>query len=291
MDKPHILNKRASKQSFSRRPCKGFTYIGLLIAVAIMGVTLATIGTFWHTVQQRAKEQQLLFIGNQFSQAINAYYQNTPGGVKQFPKRLEDLLQDKRQPYTARYLRKLFADPITGNTQWGLIKGADGGIMGVRSLSDAAPLKKANFGRGYEQFVGKKRYSDWQFIYTASSTATMLAGAAGGAAGAGMRLPTRGGTPANNGAPVSVAPPANNNVPPAYRVPPPPPLPKDATPDQRKANLCQITYSTDAIICANVAAKFGDPAGMTCMASANQRHAICIGTDTGWMPVLAVQYQ
>ena len=133
----------------SIRSCSGFTYIGLLILVAIMGVTLAMIGTFWHTAQQHAREQQLLFIGNQFSSAIYAYYQNPPStgtnpGIKQFPKRLEDLLQDNRQPNTVRYLRKIFADPITGKFQWGLIKGADGGIVGVYSLSKAAPLKTAN---------------------------------------------------------------------------------------------------------------------------------------------------
>jgi len=66
------------KQSPSNRSCAGFTYIGLLIVVAIMGVTLAAIGTFWHIAQQRAKEQQLLFIGNQFSRAISFYYQNSP---------------------------------------------------------------------------------------------------------------------------------------------------------------------------------------------------------------------
>ena len=62
----------------SIRRCAGFTYIGLLILVAIMGVTLAMIGTFWHTDQQRAREQQLLFIGKQFSNAIYAYYENPP---------------------------------------------------------------------------------------------------------------------------------------------------------------------------------------------------------------------
>ena len=232
--------------------------------VAIMGVMLAAIGTLWHTAQQREKEQQLLFVGNQFSRAISAYYQNSPGGINQFPKRLEDLLQDRRQPYTARYLRKIYADPITGTTRWGLIKGADGGIIGVRSLSDAAPLKTANFGRGYESFAKKKHYSEWQFAYSGNIIAPV--------------------------APVANAPPVND-IPPPYRVPPPQPLPPGAPPAQRKANLCQSTLGSDAKTCANVAAKFGDAAGATCMASANARNAVCTGGGGTSMPVLAVQYQ
>ena len=146
----------ALKQSPAPHSSAGFTYVGLLILVAIMGVMLATIGTFWHTTQQRAKEKQLLFVGNQFSRAITAYYLNSPGGAQQFPKKLEDLVQDKRYPTTTRYLRKIFADPFTASTNWGLIKSADGGIVGVYSLSDIEPIKKDNFGKGNETLAGKK---------------------------------------------------------------------------------------------------------------------------------------
>lgn len=247
----------------ARSDASGFTYIGLLILIAIMGVTLVITGTLWHTAQQREKEQRLLFVGNQFSRAITAYYQQTFNEIHQFPKRLEDLLLDKRYPNTTRYLRRIFADPFTGTTQWGLIRGADGGIVGVHSLSDAAPFKTDNFGRENESFAKKTHVSDWQFVYRGTVISQ----------------------------PVASAQPAND-VPPAYRVPPAPPLPADAPIDQRKANQCQLMYGSEATICANVAAKFGDAAGMTCMASATARHAICMSGDAGLpMPVLAVQYQ
>jgi type II secretory pathway pseudopilin PulG len=76
----------------------GFTYIGLLIAVALVGVMLVSVATFWHQALQRENERQLLFVGNQFRQAIAAYYENSPGPVKQFPKKLEDLIADQRTP-------------------------------------------------------------------------------------------------------------------------------------------------------------------------------------------------
>lgn len=259
------------------RSCSGFTYIGLLILVAIMGVTLAMLGTFWHTAQQRAREQQLLFIGNQFSNAIYAYYQNPPSegtnaGIKQFPKRLEDLLQDNRQQTTVRYLRKIFADPITGKFQWGLIKGADGGIVGVYSLSEDAPLKTANFGKGNEKFSYKKHYSEWQFTSVAFGGITLAANTA----------------PVNQ-TPVNQIP--VNTTPPEYQVPPVQPIPTDPTADQKRKRLCDVMRVNDASICSNLAIKFNSVVGATCMASANQRYAICTSGENVPLPSLAVQYK
>lgn len=260
----------------------GFTYIGLLIVVAIMGVTLAGVATVWQAAQQRVKEQRLLFIGNQFSFAINAYYQNSPEGVKQFPKKLEDLLLDKRYPNTTRYLRKIFTDPFTGDTQWGLIKGADGGIIGVHSLSQLAPIKMENFGRGNEGFSGKKHYSEWKFNYRPNSNLSLAAAAMPG------NLISDNPTPTN---PAPADPPPGNANPPAYQVPPPEILPADPSDDQRKKRLCQIMRSNDANTCALLASKFGAAAGAACMASATQRYTLCTSGDHVALPPLAVQYK
>ncbi|MGH8679018.1 MAG: hypothetical protein ACREUQ_11770 [Burkholderiales bacterium] len=85
----------------------GITYLALLFWVAIMGVALVAVGQLWHTAQQRAKEAQLLFVGDQFRQAIGLYYERTPGAVKEYPKSLEDLLLDQRYPSIQRYLRQI----------------------------------------------------------------------------------------------------------------------------------------------------------------------------------------
>lgn len=142
----------------------GFTYIGLLIVIALMGIALAGTGVIWHTETQREKERELLFVGDQFRRAIGLYYERTPG-AKQFPKALEDLLLDRRYPNTQRYLRRLYADPVSGNQEWGLVRGPEGGIVGVFSLSEAEPLKRAGFPIKYEDFEGKASYSEWQFMY------------------------------------------------------------------------------------------------------------------------------
>lgn len=144
---------------------RGFTYIGLLILIAIMGILLAVTGDVWYVAQKREKEQELLFVGNQFRRAIIQFYNQSPPQTNQYATRLEDLLKDPRYPSTRRYLRKIYPDPITGKTQWGLVKGLSGEIYGVRSLSKEEPMKKSNFSLADASFEGKKTYAEWVFIH------------------------------------------------------------------------------------------------------------------------------
>jgi general secretion pathway protein G len=55
------------------------------------------------------------------------------GANKMYPRQIEDLLKDPRQPGTMRHLRKLFPDPLTGKP-FVVIKGADGGVQAWRAL-------------------------------------------------------------------------------------------------------------------------------------------------------------
>lgn len=148
---------------------RGFTYIGLLIVVALIGVGLAAVGQVSHTSLQREKERELLFVGNEFKKAITRYYDSTPGAEKRFPKSLDDLLLDRRYPVVRRYLRRIYADPMTGSPQWGYVKGPGDTIMGVHSLSAQAPYKKANFPGEYTHFENAKSHADWRFAYTGAS--------------------------------------------------------------------------------------------------------------------------
>jgi len=150
----------------------GFTYIGLLLAVALLGTALAAVGTFWSTESKRDAEIELLFVGEQFRLAIVAYYENVPvGQQRRFPQKFEDLLIDKRWPSTKRHLRKIYVDPMTGSRDWGLTRlPGDKGIIGVHSLSPATPLKRHGFPPSYEQFATAKTYRDWQFAYSVPAT-------------------------------------------------------------------------------------------------------------------------
>lgn len=142
---------------------RGFTYIAVLIFIAIMSVALAATAEVWHMELQRENEKQLLFAGDQFRNAIMMYYLHAPGPGNRYPTQLEDLLKDPRYPATKRYLRKIYPDPMTNSVQWGLLKAADGEILGVYSVSAGEPAKKANFSFADQAFEGKTKYSDWVF--------------------------------------------------------------------------------------------------------------------------------
>lgn len=148
-----------------RRKQTGLTYLALLFAVAMAGITLAATGTIWSMERQRERETELQFIGNQFRQAIRLYYERSPGQVKRYPMSLNDLLLDNRFLGIQRRLRQIYIDPMTGGEEWGAVAAPEGGIMGVYSLSDATPIKTSGFAIRDADLEGKKKYSDWRFIY------------------------------------------------------------------------------------------------------------------------------
>ena len=143
----------------------GFTYIAMLLAVALIGLGLAATGEVWSTANRRDKERELISIGNEIRAAIGQYYRETPGGASRFPQSLEELLQDKRYPGVKRHLRKLYRDPMTGKAEWGLVMAPEGGIQGVYSLSRQAPIKRARFGSLEFEFENASTYSGWRFMY------------------------------------------------------------------------------------------------------------------------------
>jgi len=145
----------------------GFTLLGLLFLVAGLGVAMAALGTVWHSAAQREKERDLLFAGDQYRRAIESFW-TVPlpvGTPRRLPKHFAELLVDPRFPRTVRHLRRLYRDPMTGDTEWGVLKGPDGGIAGVVSLSDAKPFKRANFPSAYVHFQEAQSYRDWIFRF------------------------------------------------------------------------------------------------------------------------------
>jgi type II secretory pathway pseudopilin PulG len=145
---------------------RGFTYIAVLLLIALQTAVVVAVGAVWHTAQKREKERELLFVGDQFRTAIRSYALSGPGVAGQLPRSLDDLLRDPRFPGVKRHLRKIFVDPMTRRAEWGLVRTPDGsGIAGVYSLSEEAPLKTAGFGPAYMEFEGAASYSKWKFSY------------------------------------------------------------------------------------------------------------------------------
>jgi len=148
----------------SRQRAAGFTYVGLLIAIALLGIALAAAGTVWKTQAQREREAELMFVGREYRNAIASYYR--AGAGRQYPQSLDDLLVDNRSPEPRHHLRRLYPDPMTGAADWTLVAAPSLGIMGIASSSQAEPMKKDGFAPAEESFKDKTCYCDWQFVYT-----------------------------------------------------------------------------------------------------------------------------
>jgi type II secretory pathway pseudopilin PulG len=133
-----------------------------------MGAGLAAYGQVYSHQAQREKEAELLFRGNQYRLAIESYYRKD----RTYPKSLAELLADNRYPTPVRHLRRLYADPMTGSAQWGLVRMPEGGgIMGVHSTSEEAPIKTGSFELANKHFAEAKSYKEWQFLHSPAGAA------------------------------------------------------------------------------------------------------------------------
>jgi type II secretory pathway pseudopilin PulG len=155
----------------------GFTYLGVLFLIMVMGMGLASAGELWSTASRRDREKQLLWVGTQYAQALRSYYRSSPG-LAQYPKELEDLLDDQRFPTPRHHIRQLYPDPIGGG-EWSLQRGFDGRITGLNSPSTDKPLKQVDFPSQWSDFTGMASYKDWQFV----AEKAFLDGASGPAKG------------------------------------------------------------------------------------------------------------
>ena len=156
----------------------GFTLVALMASMAIMMIVMGVGTRSWHYVMQSDREEELLFRGGQIADAIQRYqlkHGNTP------PPTLEALVK-------ARFLRKVYKDPMTKKGDWRLIRpgeplvpvptpppagrfspppvtrpprpgvmtgeGLGGAVIGVVSKSTEKSLRVFN---------GRKRYDEWIF--------------------------------------------------------------------------------------------------------------------------------
>ncbi len=158
--------RRTEAQSRTRQ--RGFTYVALLVAMFLLALATQEVMTFVSQQVQREREADLLRIGQTYAKAIGSYYESTPGSIKRWPRKLEELVEDRRFVTTRRHLRDLYPDPVTRLNDWELVQSTEGGIMGVRSRSQAVPIRTAAPDLAESGLETAKRYSEWQFIYQPS---------------------------------------------------------------------------------------------------------------------------
>lgn len=144
---------------------RGFAYLGLLFALAIGGAALAALGSQWQQQARREREAELLFRGLQLREALLRYAAATPEGRPRAPQALDELLHDERRGTPRHHLRRLWADPVTGEADWVLLRDARGGIVGLHSRSTQPALRRQGLPAGVVLTAPERpRLADWCFM-------------------------------------------------------------------------------------------------------------------------------
>jgi len=153
---------------------RGVTYLLVMLAVVLMGISVTVAAKQWKAVVQREQEAELLARGIEIQTALAVYSNQqkkgrvvpgasgVPGEI--YPLTLEELT---KQPKPA--LRKAYKDPITGD-DWEYVRDpATARIKGVRSKSKAEPFKQHDFPPAVRHFEGVTSYYLWVFQYPNAS--------------------------------------------------------------------------------------------------------------------------
>ncbi|MES3001261.1 MAG: type II secretion system protein [Pseudomonadota bacterium] len=140
----------------------------LLLAVALISIAATAAVSLGGTMARRDAELQLLAVGAEFQRALSSYAGMPPGANAEpmpgrGPRSLEDLLKDPRAPGIRRHLRQVYADPLTGKREWGLVRDSLGTITGVHSLAQGTPIKRSGFEAQWARFEEAADYGQWVF--------------------------------------------------------------------------------------------------------------------------------
>ena len=139
-----------------------------MMAVFVLSLGFLIALPVWQTELQREKEEELIFRGKQYAEAVRIYVQKNPG---RFPSSLKELLDKK-------CIRRLYKDPFGPEGQWNVIltsgRAATGGqtaqevivapervlpaiknpqILGVVSSSTAKSVKVYNDQESHDKWL------------------------------------------------------------------------------------------------------------------------------------------
>jgi type II secretory pathway pseudopilin PulG len=198
-----ITADRRCRAQSRRRRVQGYNLVILMVAVTVMTILVAAALPSWSTAVRRDKEEELIFRGLQYVEAIRVFQQR----FGRLPSRIEELVEVE-----PRCIRQLWPDPFTGKRDWVLLRGevpagaagetpppedpegrpsdenlpdptvAQGPIRGVRSRHRGDSLKT---------FFDKDRYEQWVFSLEMLTGGGAITGVAPGGVTQGARLNVR----------------------------------------------------------------------------------------------------
>ena len=158
----------------------GYAMAALLVAMAVMAVLMTAALPVWKHDARRAKEEELVWRGQQYVRAIRLYYMR----MRALPPSVDVLV-------SGRYLRKKYKDPITNDDfqvlgagspmpgQAGDSSGRAGTIGGLSQPAGGSafggsqsPVMGAIIGvvskskdESIRLYQGRNHYNEWTFVY------------------------------------------------------------------------------------------------------------------------------
>ncbi|HEY7531869.1 MAG TPA: type II secretion system protein, partial [Nitrospiraceae bacterium] len=151
---------------------RGITYLFLMFAIVLIGLSTTAAAWQWKAMVQRELEADLLSKGIEIQNALALYSATMKAGRvtlgEVYPQSLAELTRLPKP-----FLRKAYADPMS-HGDWDYIRSPTGGIMGVRSKSRGTPFKKHDFPQAVRHLEGRSSYSQWIFQHPNPSTTGLL---------------------------------------------------------------------------------------------------------------------
>jgi type II secretory pathway pseudopilin PulG len=169
----------------SRHAEAGYNLVVLAVAITVLNIMVAAMLPLWSTAIRREKEEELIFRGFQYAEAIRVFRIRNNGRL---PNKLEELIEVK-----PRSIRQLWKDPMTDDGKWVLIfqnqpqglpkqpnpnpngrnqpeeeKDDEGPLQGRRKgeVVQVGPIIGVHSRSGKKSmlvFFGRERYDEWQF--------------------------------------------------------------------------------------------------------------------------------
>jgi type II secretory pathway pseudopilin PulG len=94
-----------------RGQTSGYVLIMLMFVVAAMGIGLLVAVPVWQTQIRRENEEELIFRGKQYVEAVRIFQIKKPGT---FPRTIEEMVEEK-------CLRRPYRDPMNPDGDWNII--------------------------------------------------------------------------------------------------------------------------------------------------------------------------
>lgn len=133
-----------------RRAQLGFTYVLLLLMIAVIAAHSLVGARSWTLESRRGREAEWQFRGEQYRAALASYAAQPPHA---YPHELSELLEDRRGPVLRRHIRALYPDPMSDAPTYEAVRDGAGAIVGVRSLGEALLMKDSDHPRRYRDIL------------------------------------------------------------------------------------------------------------------------------------------